>query len=547
MTDSLPPAKVVLLAVQFAEDADIDSLAALAAQRGSVLGKELLLRILLTCLPESVPPADYVSFLREIDSAEYTSPENHKLDLHAVSGLGDAEATTRVRKLRLLPLAPPNTTVNSTHDPLTLFLVHRAYKIDEDEGLLEHLPALINPFFDRSPQLRIWMVSVVLPWIRRSSEYYSQQRTIQNLNGFEQLPDRVAVDFLLSETGAREEDLRLVGRDLRGLVGPWLQSDTRWRRNREPSPEAQLEGEQVAPNPGWDEVLQWLVRQASTSWRVAVAAVEQWHGPSDVDLGSYGPAPSNEEGHQYMVESYARAALGLANLIPDASTEALTGAYAVVSKVRVLLGAKASPPLHAAASHLSPISGLENVMRTATSRNLTWLRSTPLDSENGLTSPSRITTDLLSGLALSAFLMTRAGAPCSMRRAGELLLLRDEREQKIEAIKMIHAISSHGPKSDDHFWERVRNEILWLRDWGVGEGKESAIYGLFSHVKREILEIEILKALLSNSRKAEDFQHIRMLLLTRRQDLRWPGRCTKSQLSRRCPGDFFRTLSSLQH
>jgi hypothetical protein len=503
MVDKLSPAGVVLLAVELAAKADLDRLAALASRHGDVLHKELLLRVILTYLPETVPSVEYVSLLKEVETGKYTSFENHSIDTAALPDLSDEAAARRIRKLRLLRLAPPNLAgVASEHDYLTQFLLHRAYRVDEEAGLVDQLPDLVSPFLDHSPYLRTWMTSVLLPWVRRNVEYYPQQSASQTLQDFEGLPDRAAVEVLLSQTGARQQELGYVGRDLRGMVGPWLQSNTRWRRNREPSPEAQLEGDSGVPNPGWDQVLQWLVRQTSSSWRVAIAAVEQWHGPSDLDLGRHGVSQSDEEGHQYMLESYARAALSVAYLIPEASTEALTGAYGAVSKVRVLLGGKPSSPLHTAAANLRPVTVKEDALRSANSRNLAWLRNAPLDSSNPLTSPTRAATDLLNGLALSAFLLTRGGAPCSMRRVAELFLLQDEREQKAEALKIIHAISSNGPKTEDTYWERVRNEVLWLRDWGVRESDDSnkTGCGVLSQLKREVLEVEMLKALLSNTR-----------------------------------------------
>jgi protein transport protein SEC39 len=548
MAEDLAPAKVILLAVELAAKADTDSLAALASQHSAVLRKEILLRILLTYLPETLPSTDYVSFLKQIELSEYSSLDNHTIDIGTLGDVSDSEATRRVRKLRLLPLAAPNSASETARDALTRFLLHRAYRVDEEAGLLDQLPALITPFYDHSPELRRWMVSTLLPWVRRNVEYHPQSAASQTLLGFEQLPDRDAVELLLRETGVREEELGFVGRDLRGLVGPWLQSDTRWRRNREPSPEAQLEGEGAIPNPGWDEVLQWLVRQASTSWPVAVAAVEQWHGPSDVDLGRHtSKQRDEEEGHQHMVESYARAALAVANLIPEASTEALTGAYVSIAKVRMLLGNKASSPIHTVASTLPPIVGLTNLIQSAGGRNLAWLRTTPLDADNPLTLPSQATTDLLGGLALSAFLLTRAGAPCSMRRAGELFFLQDEREQKSEALKMIHAIGNHGPKTEDSFWEKARKEVLWLRDWASQSNveQEEAEYGVFSQLKKSSLEVEVLKVLLSSTRKRPFLTVFKLFIANALKAIPWLGLCMKAKCQRHSLRRYCKTLSSV--
>ena len=70
MSALLSPARVVLLAVHLATKSSIDALTALAAQHSKVLHKELLLRILLTCLPETLPSSEYVSLVERIGSGE---------------------------------------------------------------------------------------------------------------------------------------------------------------------------------------------------------------------------------------------------------------------------------------------------------------------------------------------------------------------------------------------------------------------------------------------------------------------------------------------
>lgn len=505
MTLVLSPPKIVLLAVQQAAKADIDSLAVLASQHGNVLRKELLLRILLTYLPETLRSAEYVSFIQEIESSEFANLGPVEVDCASVHDLTDDEASKKVRKLRLLPLAPPDAPGEVAEDSLTLFLLHRSYRVDEQAGLLDQLPDLLVPFLGHAPLIRSWMISILLPLLRRNCEYYPQYSIPQTLLAFQRLPDRTAVNLLLSQTGVREEDHAVIGRDLRGLIGPWLYSDTRWKRKKvdrgAEDSQASLPGDDESQRcPGWEQVLEWLVDQAAKSWKVAVSAVEQWDGPGDIDLGGYGDMRLEEKDRKYLRERYTRAALAAAYLIPEASTEALTGAHTVAAKVTVILGQDPMPSIHAAASLLSPVSELRQ-HALMSSRNATHLRNDLLSEENVLTSPCRATTQLLGALILSAFLLTRAGAPCSVRRAGELALLQDEREQKAEAVKFIHAISNSGAKHDDKYWIKARNELLWLRDWGMEEDSGSDIrpFGALAQVKKEFLEVEILKALLADT------------------------------------------------
>ena len=176
-----------------------------------------------------------------------------------------------------------------------------------------------------------------------------------------------------------------------------------------------------------------------------------------------------------------------------------------------LLDQDPSPEIQTAASLLPPVHGLDDAGILG-SKNATYLRNDLLDDSNLLTKPKGSSIELLQALALRAYLLTRAGSACTVRRAGELALLQDEREQKEEAVKMIRTINNNGPKSDDKYWIRARNEVLWLRDWGAEEYLTSAApkqcNGVFGQVSKEFLEVEILKALLANTRKyASELHH----------------------------------------
>ncbi|OIW29932.1 secretory pathway Sec39 [Coniochaeta ligniaria NRRL 30616] len=503
----LSPPKIVLLAVELAAKADIDGLRHLAARHDTILRKDILLRILLTYLPEALPSSKYVGFLEEIERGEYSESDYGDIDSSAVEGLSDQEATKKVRKLHLLQLSSPDTPPEAAEDSTTQFLLRRAYKVDEEAGLLDSLPDLLVPFLDHSPCVRTLMVSAILPLLRRNFEYYPASPIPHTLYSFQRLPDRTAVSLLLDQTGEGAEDHTSIARDLRGLIGPWLYNEKRWttRTNESGIEGASSDHTSIVIEqelcPGWAEVLEWLTTKASKSWRVAVSAIEEWDGPDDVDLGGYGAMWLNDQEQEHLERTYARAALASAYLIPEASQEALSGAHSIVTKIMGLLDQDQGPPLQSAASLLPPISAQE-ISHLLSAKNATWLRNDLLQESNPLTTPTKAATQLLYGLTLSAYLLTRNGVPCTVRRAGELALLQDERDQKSEAAKLTHTLSSSGPKSDDKYWTKARKDILWLRDWGSEEGTSSGqqLKGVFGQLKREYLEVEILKALLANTR-----------------------------------------------
>ncbi|KAK4147244.1 protein transport protein sec39 [Dichotomopilus funicola] len=510
----LSPAKLVLLAVHCAVNGDIDSLTTLAGRHTNVLRKDLLLRILLTYLPETLPSSRYIDLIRYLGSGDFPDPTNAEVDCSAVEDLEEDQAAKKVRKLRLLPLTLPETQdtdssiSTASEDSLSLFLLRRSYKVDEEAGLLDELPALLLPFLNHSPHIRSLLVSAVLPLLRRNCEYYPQDPISYALHDFEQLPDRVAVNLLLSHTGTHANGLAAVGRDLRGLIGPWLTGDKRWKQPRHrdtlespPAGKETAEGVEEVPCPGWDEVLRWLTTQASRNWRIAVNAVQQWDGSGDADLADWGSLTLSDTQREYMEGSYARAALASAYLIPEASLDALDGAYNIISRVAELRDLTPISPLTSELAVLPPLT--EQIPEDlAIARNTTYMRNDLLSAFNPLTTPSDASTALLQALTLSAHILTKAGCPCTIRRAGELALLRDEREQKAEFSKLIHTLGNNGPKTDDKFWMKARDDILWLRDWGAEDSwsSEGVPRGVFGQIKREFLEVEVLKVLLSNTR-----------------------------------------------
>ncbi|KXJ92774.1 Sec39 domain-containing protein [Microdochium bolleyi] len=502
MSAILSAPRVVLLAVHLATKSDIPGLTTLAAQHSNVLYKELLLRILLSVLPETLAPSNYVDLVERIQSGNWDNDEQD-VDTSSIDDINDKEAASKIRRLKLLPLTWDGAPQDILDDPLSLFLIRRAQRVDQEAGLLTQLPDLVVPFLDHTPAIRTWMISSLLPLLRRNCQYYPGSPIDISLAAFEALDDRIAVQLLLDQTGVQDQSLALVGRDLRGLLGPWLYNNAHWtdsQLNDQDSPEQQ----QVRLCPAWEHVLEWLTTKASTSWKVVVSAVDQWDGPADADLGSYGSLWFGDEEQGYLESRYARAVLACAYLISDTSVEALVGVNTIITKVMGLLDQDACPTLQVASSLLSPFTDVTSDPLLS-ARNATFLRNDLLEDFNPLTTPTEQSTKLLHALTLSAYILSKSGAPCSVRRAGELAFLQDEMEQKAEALRMIRSFSSNGPKNDDKYWLRARDELLWLRDWGAEDDwgtEQTEARGVLGQLKKEFLEVECLKAFLSNTRYA---------------------------------------------
>ncbi|KAH0522085.1 hypothetical protein TsFJ059_005994 [Trichoderma semiorbis] len=502
MSSSLSPGKVLLLAAHYATHGDIESLARLSSQRAKVLHKELLLRIILTYLPETVKPSTYVGFLLALDGDDLEEYNKGELDTTPVDDLSEDEASRKVKKLHLQQLKSADSPVSFQDDPITNFLIQRSYKMDSETGLLSPVPSLLAIFHSRSPELSSWITSTVLPYVRRNVEYYIDEIPPYSLLDFQKLSDPAAMLYLLSRTGNREEDRAFIGRDIRGLVGPWLQAKSRWS-SKVTSGEHTAKDAEPPLSAGWEQFLEWLVSQATSSWPVAVALTEQWGGPADLDLGEAASLELTGSQQQYLLHSYARAVLASAYLVSEATVGALPGAYQMAIKMRRMLGYSEVPPtLEVAIAILPSLSGFD-VSSLIGMKTATYMRNDLLEEKNPLTSPTEGAMNLLIALILSAFICTSLGVPCSVRKAGDLAFIQDLREQKGEIAKLIRNASTQVHGDEDRYWSQVRDRLLWLNTWGSDEdqsGNSEAVRGIIGAVPREFIETEILKALLSNSR-----------------------------------------------
>ena len=495
----LSPPKLVLLAASLASHADIDSLSYLVSQRGDVLNKDLVLRILLTYLPETVPSHSYVPFLQELASGDYPRYDPVEIDSSAVDALQEKEALKKVRKLHLLPLTWSDAPTAISHDSLALFLLRRAHRVDAAAGLLTQLPALLVPFLHDTPSLRPWVISVLLPLLRRNYQYYPHNCVPQTLEEFRALPDSAALAFLLSETGVDEANINLIGRDMKGLVGPWLYRPEKWI---EASPD-ETGPEGLPPFSSLEVVLDWLTLQASKKWRIAVGVVQQWDGPMDSDFDGYGESHWSVAQQEYLQRRYLRAALASAYLVGESTLDAISGAHSIAARVASILGIAAPAPLEHSRIVALDLLNLDQG-DILSPKLVSYMRNNLLQRTNPITEPIDTSVTRLSALTSSAFLLTSAGLPCTVRRAGDLVFLRDSGEQKSEAVKFIHLISGRTSQNDDEHWLAARKELFWLWSWSAAEVDSPTSQfgaGVFGAVDREFLEKEFLKALLTATRK----------------------------------------------
>ncbi|KAG5980864.1 hypothetical protein E4U55_003555 [Claviceps digitariae] len=494
MPCAVSPAKVLLLAVHFATHADIDSLANLCQLDASTLHEEILLRILLTYLPESVRPSLYVGFLEQLSNGHVEDTSAHTLDLSPVVGLTEAEATKKVKRLHLRSLTCSSIHSSLQEDALSSFLVLRARSIDTETGIPSQLLDLLLPFVHRSSYLYTWTSTIVMPYVKKEQATNSRNTLLQ----FETLPDAEASNYLLSQPDSSFQRQQDVDHDLRGIFAPWLYNLDRWKGG--------AAGDGTDPArvtcEGWQEARGWLVSQAASSWPVAVQILDKWGGIEDVDF-SYGltmELPKHFQDH--FRETYASTTLACIYSIQDSSLECLSRLYDIVAKLRCNLAFDQKyESLEETLTKLPDLS-LHNLSAFWEDRTTSLARNNVLEPNNLLTSPTAESTRLLLALILSAYILTLYGHPSSVRRVGDLTFLHDTRDQKAAFTKMIWSIDKQASNRDDEYIIWARKRLLWLRGWRDDAARASQTFenGTFCAIPRNTIDMDFLKLMLSTGR-----------------------------------------------
>ena len=501
--------QVILAAVRLASNADIPALRQLLEWPGA-LKLELTLRILLTFLPEGTEPRLYADLLRELANnpsniggqVTPSFPELPELDI------SEDEARVRVRRLRLTPLLNPNAQYDQETDPLTLFLLHQAHKIDSETGSLDLVCQLLEPFFNHSEVLHTWMASNLLPLLRLDYEYYPQSGTPHSLEDFERLDDSTAIQSLLLKASQRnsERDTGEIGRDLRGLVGPWMYGETTRKRRKlshgrrrqslitgiRATEEISFADEEQLSS-GWSHVNDWLLDLGIRNFPRAVHAMTQWDGPSDVDYGDWaaGIQPVNKEESRIQTQRYSQAGLAALYATNDSSLETIIGSHRVLLQTARLVDLDEPPDLKRSDEPITSGISREYLERLSPA-NL--LHNALLRPQNPLTNPTASAVSLYNLVLASCYKLLNLGNIKTSRSVAELALFGTEAAQVAELKKTLYTLKAE--KMDEKLWAAIRRQMLWLQNWEYRSNEVEEPRGVFSKIAKTDLEAELLRAML---------------------------------------------------
>jgi len=540
MAKELSRAKCILLTVHYASAANVKALHSFTPTRSDELEPELVLRILLTYLPESVEPKEYTKYVEEVASRLYLDYDRQdvEVDLSPVQDLSEDKAQKQVKKLHLLDCHKVAFPPYSPDDLLTRFLVARAYLIDQQAGLLNLVPQLIEPFLPNYKYLRGWYISVVLPIKRLELEYYSDQSQQDvpqvTLGEFAGWKAPKGVDFLLAKAIEMDGTVPMIqhsstsiGRDVKGLVGPWMYGFTvRKRRkldftpvegaNEQPdsptSPSTgfqrvSLDGVKAEDKTGhdWEHMFAWIVKNAKKDLTVVAHLIEDWDGPSDVDLGGF-----SEGGSDYIDEAtlrklerqYAQAAFAACYAADGNSEDVIKGSHGILARLADLLDFVPPPDLATSVDSLPRIE--EHMTELETSQNVADLAPERLlEPEHPLTTPRMETYMLLQMTLYSAYQLSGLGHDIALVHVAKLRLYASADEQLALLQKILHGLSESGARKDEQEWVAQRRKLLWLWNWGIDADSEAADTGagVLGKVKREVFEEEMLKVFVDTARK----------------------------------------------
>ncbi|KAJ5130868.1 uncharacterized protein N7515_006907 [Penicillium bovifimosum] len=522
--EELSDAHAILLATHACATGNVADLPILQAQFPHCFPLERLLRIILTYLPESTEPSQYISVLQELVNSS-GHPPDRQIDTTAVQDLTESVARKRVRKLNLRPLLRPDEEDEvASADALTQFLIHRAHLIDSETALQPLVLELIAPFYEHSPIIRTWLISSLLPLLRLNYEYYAHRDETISLEILESMDDQTAVNILLSLMSSEENNMDLVN-NLRGLVGPWLYGGNRSKRRRlneaaQQSSVSFIEGSekpQASELAGWEHVNEWLLSRSLVDRTSVVSAFNNWDGPSDVDLGGYDNADTqlSEEQRNSLQVRYGQSGLAVVYAHADSSMAVLEGSYQVLTRVARLLN------LDVYCLYLGSDSELPSVRYDAESISSTsrasLMQNSLLRPRNPLTNPSPSSVSFLSVLLLSLRILIDLGHLVPCRVAANLCLHSTEEMQLAELKSLVDSTVKQAKPNRN--WSVVRQRLLWLRDWQAEHSdnawdEPSPYHGLFWRIPRDTVETEVLKTLLAAQGNVADIYSVSSILMS---------------------------------
>jgi hypothetical protein len=235
---------------------------------------------------------------------------------------------------------------------------------------------------------------------------------------------------------------------------------------------------------------------AAEEFQDAVRIIDQWNGPQDVDFADLNTSTKTEQATEQADElAYAQAGLAAVYTTSEVETQTLDGIENILERLGHLLSIDVS--LEISGEDNLPSSRLStNFLKTVKTSHL--LESNLLDGSNPVTIPSADAFELVSLVLRTTRTLASLRYHQPVRRTLQMALFSTLNDQRTAIRKIFHDLHSSNPKNARN-WKQIRQQMLWLRDWGKPDQEPHA--GFLSEISVIELETEILKALLMGGRK----------------------------------------------
>ncbi|CAF9927827.1 MAG: hypothetical protein GOMPHAMPRED_004515 [Gomphillus americanus] len=483
-------AHIVLDAVQFTTEADIASLAQLISNEPTTLQLELVLRILLTYLPEGTEPSHYVPLLQALRTGKVRGNLPDAVVSRPSKEISREAAKDNIRKLRLTVLSHPHIP-QERDDLIESFLLCRAYKIDAEIGSSIYIQELIGPFIAQYKSLARWGVSTILPLQRLEQEDTDLSATF-SLNSISDLHGKLGLETLLGAVKAEKGHDYSV--QLRRIIGPWLLGQNSYNEGNRTKPSSNSSVQTQVWAARWSLVYQWLLDLAQIDYHSATTTYIRWNGPLDVDYGIW-PEETSPEHLTTSNLAYQRLGLALVYLSPGADSRSDVDAtlHLIADRAQIDSLRKHND---------EDLGNLQSRIPDSYISSISRLHLSPgelFDDLNPLTQPRNESLQFADLIFVSASLMDGFRIDLTMERAVNLALFDSAASQWSICAEVVHNLPSICDK-DDKAWIEARTKLLWLRDWNTGTLPGSSRQGIFSQTDTQELHVAILKSLVANGR-----------------------------------------------
>lgn len=479
---TLSEAQVILLAARLVSEAKLESLQSLISARRLTLHNAFICQLLLTLYPsDEATIGDLIPFLKSLqDDFSKSSALDTAIDTTVVAKLSEGAALEQTRGLQLRELRTDK--FGHSQDITGDFIISWVHRLESESGAIESVRPLVEAFATKQPKLQTWYTAYLIPVLRLQYEFYPSVPAVIGVQELENLTGLRGVRELL-QYAEQEKEHAQISRDLNDVVAPWIRGASSMKRRRL---SANVD-ESRSTLTSWTDVNEWLLSTSITNFPLASKAASEWDGP--------GQDVATEKGNEQkaLQQEYSQALIAIAYAAEDGGTDTISKIKNILQRA-AMFAHLTSPDF----SQASPVSS--STIHDLGVSEADLMLNTLLKPENKLTVPSNTSLHFLSCVLRSVDVLNSYRVETTVNDVARICLFASEERQKQQLRRLLQQV----PRltAADINWQLTRKNLLWLWSWQTESGQlepqvESRAY--LARVRRDFVEIEILKAMLAAS------------------------------------------------